>query len=65
MFAEGKSWPDLVGKDANEAESKLKAEGYNIQVLPEGSPTTRDYRIDRVRIFVDDNNKVVEVPRNG
>lgn len=27
MSNEAKSWPDLVGKDANEAEKQLKAEG--------------------------------------
>ncbi|CAF0977759.1 unnamed protein product [Rotaria sordida] len=62
---ERKSWPEYVGKDANEVEQKLQAEGYNTQVLPQGSPTTRDYRLDRVRLFVDGNNKVVQTPING
>ena len=39
--------------------------GYNVEILPQGSPTTRDYRLDRVRLFVDGNNKIVQEPRTG
>jgi hypothetical protein len=39
--------------------------GYDAEVLPEGSPCTRDYRINRVRIFVDGNNKIVQTPHTG
>ncbi|CAF2930947.1 unnamed protein product [Rotaria sp. Silwood2] len=39
--------------------------GYEPEILPQGSPTTRDYRLDRVRLFVDDNNKIVQTPTNG
>ena len=30
MSSEGKSWPEFVGKDANEIESQIKAEGIEI-----------------------------------
>lgn len=33
--------------------------------MPEGSMVTRDYRIDRVRIFVDAHGVVARVPRTG
>ncbi len=39
--------------------------GYNPEIKPEGAPCTRDYRINRVRLFVDANNKIVEIPHTG
>jgi hypothetical protein len=39
--------------------------GYAPEILPEGSPTSRDYRIERVRLFVDGKNKIVQEPRTG
>jgi len=39
--------------------------GYSPEIKPEGSPCTRDYRINRVRLFVDDNNKIVQTPHTG
>jgi hypothetical protein len=39
--------------------------GYNPEIKPEGSPCTRDYRINRVRLFVDANNKIVQIPHTG
>jgi len=60
-----KSWPEFVGKDANEVEQQLQAEGYEPEIKPKGAPCTRDYRIDRVRLFVDANNKIIETPHTG
>ncbi len=37
----------------------------DVIILPEGSPCTRDYRITRVRVFVDSENKVVSAPHVG
>jgi hypothetical protein len=70
MSSEAKSWPEFVGKDACEVESRLKAEGifhlgYKTEIKPEGAPCTRDYRITRVRLFVDSDNKIVQTPRPG
>ena len=45
--------------------NRLNHLGYDAQVLPEGAPCTRDYRLNRVRIFVDGNNKIVQEPRTG
>lgn len=54
-MSEVSSWPDLVGKNVEEAKNTILESdpSINIVVLPEGSPVTRDFRINRVRIFVD------------
>lgn len=68
--AEGAEWPALVGKDAKAAERFLRdAHGPELEIaeVSEGSMVTMDYRIDRVRLFVDKKTPatVVEVPRVG
>lgn len=47
-------WEQLEGKNVEEAKQQILQDmpNANIQVLPENSPTTRDFRPDRVRIFV-------------
>ncbi|CAF0731799.1 unnamed protein product [Rotaria sordida] len=65
MSNENKSWPEFVGKDADEVERQLTAEGYQVEIKPEGAPTTRDFRTNRVRLFVDGNNAIVKEPRTG
>ncbi|KNA21305.1 hypothetical protein SOVF_043910 [Spinacia oleracea] len=60
-----KSWPELVGKDGNEAAEIIKSENCFVKltvVLLEGTPVTKDFRCDRVRVFVDACGKVVETP---
>ena len=59
------SWPELVGKSADEAKAVIEAEfpGVKVQVVGVNQPVTMDYRFDRVRIAVDANN-VVAVPPN-
>jgi hypothetical protein len=37
----------------------------NVVIVPEGSAVTADYRTDRVRIVVDKNGIVIEIPRTG
>ena len=62
------SWPELVGKDGLTAKSAIqKATGLNTRVIitPENSMVTMDYRLDRVRIYVDSNGIVTRVPRRG
>lgn len=58
-------FPELEGTDADSAASTLQGYGLNPRVLPQGSAVTRDFRLDRVRVFTDSNNKVVGVPRVG
>ena len=36
-----------------------------VQIVAEGSMVTMDYREDRVRVFIDKDNKVVSTPRIG
>ncbi|CAF3304799.1 unnamed protein product [Rotaria socialis] len=59
------SWSQFVGKKADDAESHIKSEGFDTEVMPEGAPCTRDFRPNRVRIFVDTNNVVVATPHTG
>ena len=39
--------------------------GYQPEIKQQGAPCTRDYRIKRVRLFVDGNNKITQVPHTG
>jgi hypothetical protein len=61
------SFPMLSGMDGEEAKAMLKSEypSLSIQLLPENSIVTMDYREDRVRLFVDKGGKVVKVPMIG
>ncbi len=49
------NWPELIGKNIEEAKNFILSENpdFNVEVLPVNSPTTRDLRPNRVRIFVD------------
>ena len=69
---DGELWPkkNLVGWTGEDAkfavlagDKTLKEE--NVQVLPEDSMVTMDYREDRVRIFVDGEGRVVSQPSIG
>lgn len=61
------SWPELVGVTAEEAEKKVKEEvtGIEIQVVPPGNFVTADFRTNRVRLYVDEANKVIRTPGIG
>ncbi|KAF6987329.1 hypothetical protein CFC21_004984 [Triticum aestivum] len=59
-------WPELVGKSVEEAKKVIlqdKPEAWII-VLPMGT-ITMEYRIYRVRLFVDRLNTIAQVPRVG
>ncbi|KAL9660643.1 hypothetical protein QQ045_025460 [Rhodiola kirilowii] len=61
------TWKELVGKTAAEAEKKIKEEfpeAYT-PVMPVGSYVTCDWRVDRVRLFVDDAGNVCQTPEIG
>ena len=60
-------WPECVGMQAEDCQTLIleEAPSLNTYIIPEGSPVTMDYRLDRVRIFVDDANVVVSVPNRG
>ncbi|MFI5766687.1 serine protease inhibitor [Streptomyces sp. NPDC051563] len=59
-------WPDLKGSPAQEARRQILAESpqTEVQVVPEGSMVTMDFREQRVRLFVKDG-RVVRTPRRG
>ncbi len=61
------SWLHLVGKDAEAAKLEILSENDELQVLivPDGAMVTMDHREDRVRLYVDQENKVVQAPRLG
>ncbi|XP_073282723.1 proteinase inhibitor-like, partial [Primulina huaijiensis] len=61
------SWPELVGKNGNEAAATVERQNQHVRaiVLKDGTPVTRDFRCDRVWVWVNDHNVVVRVPRVG
>mmetsp|Transcript_19747 Transcript_19747/g.55801 ORF Transcript_19747/g.55801 Transcript_19747/m.55801 type:complete len:123 (+) Transcript_19747:91-459(+) len=61
------SWPEVVGMSGEDAKAAILADddSLKVQVVPEGSMMTMDYRLDRVRVFVDSNGKVTQEPRLG
>jgi len=60
-------WPDLVGRDAEEAKTHILTErpNLNVQIVVSGMMTTMDYNTNRVRLFVDNERKVVKCPTIG
>ena len=60
-------WPELVGKTAVEAKAAIEAEspGLTVHIVPPNSMVTMDYRLDRVRIYEDDNGMVANPPQVG
>ena len=63
-----KSWPKLVGMNKDDAVVVIKTQNPSLNVIavPENSPVTMDYRLDRVRVFYNkETNKVVSQPKVG
>jgi hypothetical protein len=63
-------WPELdlvgyTGEDAKFAILAASKDEMNVFILPEDSMVTMDYRTDRVRVFVNDEGKVVRQPTIG
>ncbi|OIW01797.1 hypothetical protein TanjilG_03935 [Lupinus angustifolius] len=58
------SWPELVGVQGTEAEATIERENPLVDaiVLLEGTPVTKDFRCDRVWVWVDTNGIVIKVP---
>eukprot|EP00200_Dunaliella_tertiolecta_P001768 CAMPEP_0202347422 /NCGR_PEP_ID=MMETSP1126-20121109/5792_1 /ASSEMBLY_ACC=CAM_ASM_000457 /TAXON_ID=3047 /ORGANISM="Dunaliella tertiolecta, Strain CCMP1320" /LENGTH=68 /DNA_ID=CAMNT_0048938973 /DNA_START=191 /DNA_END=397 /DNA_ORIENTATION=+ len=61
------TWPELVGKPYAEAEAVIKRDAPELKVskVKPGSMMTKDYRLDRVRVFVDNEDKVEKTPSLG
>ncbi|CAF1102640.1 unnamed protein product [Rotaria sp. Silwood1] len=66
-MSHNESWSDLVGMLGDEAVQTIQNEypGLEVILLPEGSPTTRYIRENRVHVFFDYNNLVSSEPRVG
>lgn len=60
-------WPELVGKDAEEATTVIDKEhpGLKIQIIPENSFVVKNLEEKRVRIFVNREQTVVKIPCIG
>ncbi|OEL37725.1 hypothetical protein BAE44_0001255 [Dichanthelium oligosanthes] len=58
------SWPEVVGLSVEEAKKVILKDkpDADIVVLPVGTPVTRDFRPNRVRVFVD---TVADAPHVG
>ncbi|WCJ21663.1 Proteinase inhibitor [Euphorbia peplus] len=68
ITCEGKtSWPELVGEKGEVVAKTVERENYFVTaiVLKVGTPVTKDFRCDRVWVWVNDNGDVVEIPRIG
>ena len=61
------SWPELVGTQGDVAVAAIKTEYPNLNVftLPVGSVVTGDLDCNRVRVYVNANDIVAEVPILG
>ncbi len=62
-----KTWPNVIGLSGQEAREKIQKEmpDAQIELFEKGSACTKDYKANRVRICVDNNNKVVDAPKLG
>ncbi|WCJ28336.1 Subtilisin inhibitor [Euphorbia peplus] len=62
-----KTWPELVGLTAEEAERKIKEEmgRATVQVVPPNCFVTMDFRSERVRLYIDSSGKVARPPMIG
>ncbi|KAM1212616.1 hypothetical protein ACFX2G_004216 [Malus domestica] len=62
-----KSWPEVVGENGEAVAAKIEQENHGVRaiVLLEGSTTTKDWRCDRVWVWVNQRGVVTRVPRVG
>ena len=57
-------WPELVNMDVESATAAILGEinTADIQILPDNAFSSADIRKDRVRLYVNENNKVTRTP---
>ncbi|KAL5991795.1 hypothetical protein ACLOJK_012706 [Asimina triloba] len=62
-----REWPEVVGFTVEEAEEKIKEDMpmARFQVVRPDCFVTMDFNTGRVRLYVDDSNKVVRPPKIG
>ncbi|TVU33595.1 hypothetical protein EJB05_25420, partial [Eragrostis curvula] len=61
------SWPELLGVLATLAANQIGRDRPDVavEVLPPGAPLTPDYNPLRVRVFMDNNAVVIQIPVIG
>ncbi|RZC83601.1 hypothetical protein C5167_046389 [Papaver somniferum] len=59
------SWPELVGYSGETAARIIERQNHNVNaiVLLDGTPTTKDFRCDRVWVWIDEARKVIRTPK--
>jgi hypothetical protein len=60
-------WPHVIGMDAEEAKQLILNDvpDSQVHIVKKSAMVTMDYRTDRVRIFIDEDRKVVRTPKIG
>eukprot|EP00816_Leptocylindrus_hargravesii_P005649 CAMPEP_0196802578 /NCGR_PEP_ID=MMETSP1362-20130617/2169_1 /TAXON_ID=163516 /ORGANISM="Leptocylindrus danicus, Strain CCMP1856" /LENGTH=147 /DNA_ID=CAMNT_0042173913 /DNA_START=65 /DNA_END=508 /DNA_ORIENTATION=- len=61
-------WPELVGMDGEVARQQLlqdAADSLELVDIVADMFVTTDWQVNRVRLFVDGENKIIEVPSRG
>ncbi|KAL6189513.1 hypothetical protein ACLB2K_040901 [Fragaria x ananassa] len=65
---EGKdSWPGLLGSQGEVAKATIESENASVKavIVLEGTSVTDDFRLDRVRVWVNAEGVVTSVPKIG
>jgi Potato inhibitor I family len=64
-------WPECLNMVATECIKYIETyaedlrSSHNVFIIEPGSVVTMDYRTDRVRVYVDESNIVVQTPGRG
>jgi len=61
-------WPQCIGMLGEDCMDYIEQNGdedFTIELIPYGSIVTMDVKVDRVRVFVDENDIVVDAPGRG
>ena len=66
-MSEKYEWPEAVGKEGFVAEEIIKSDNNELQteVIEAGIPITPDFQVQRVRILLNEEGKVKQIPRIG
>jgi DNA-directed RNA polymerase alpha subunit len=61
------AWDRLVGKPGSSVKAAIEAYNPELEVIetPEDAMVTMDFRVDRVRVYVDGNGVVIRPPAKG
>ncbi|KAL6192116.1 hypothetical protein ACLB2K_038503 [Fragaria x ananassa] len=66
--SEGKSsWPELLGAQGTDAKATIESENASVTavIVLEGTAVTKDFRLDRVRVWVNTDGIVTSIPKIG